>query len=325
MSAVRELLERDSLGVGEAGARAGETITPGDLAELMGRFEQAARALQGTHETLRGEVSRLEGELREARGQLRRARDLAALGEMAAGIAHEIRNPLGSIRLYAEALVEDLADRPNERAIAGKVARAVDSLNAVVTDVLVFSREIRVHAEETEVVALCVQAAESCAGVASSTGASIEVEGCEGAVVRCDPSLMHQALVNVVRNGCEAACEAGRSPRVVVTTCVRTVLDGEGRRVPMRALRVSDNGPGVPEEVRGRMFNPFFTTRHTGTGLGLAIVHRILDAHGGRVDIHDRGAGADWGENGVEEGGGAVVDLLLPEGNETRSRNGEQA
>lgn len=316
MTAIREMTEHPAR-IASPGAMAGaESITPADLAELMARFEEAARALQGTHETLRGEVHRLERELGETKGQLRRAQDLAALGEMAAGIAHEIRNPLGSIRLYAEALVEDLADRPNERTIASKVARAVDSLNAVVTDVLAFSRDIRVCAEVVDAGDLLGQAVESCAAVIASTGTRVRIELGDPVEIRCDASLLHQALVNVLRNACEAAGEHARAPTVVLSTLRRTMLGGDGKRVSMRALRVVDNGPGVPPEVRERMFNPFFTTRHTGTGLGLAIVHRILDAHAGRVDIQtiadDPGAS------------GAVVDLLLPEETAHRPPKGDQ-
>lgn len=313
MSAVRDLLESTSTSAADAPA---DAITPADLADLMARFEEAAHALQGTHETLRSEVQRLERELGETRGQLRRAQDLAALGEMAAGIAHEIRNPLGSIRLYAEALVSDLADRPSERGIAAKVARAVDSLNAVVTDVLAFSRDIRVASEPVDVEPLLRQAVESCAAVIASTGADVGVELDGPAEIVCDASLIHQALVNVLRNACEAAGEHAAEPRIILSTLRKTMMGSDARRVSMRALRVTDNGPGVPPEVRERMFNPFFTTRHTGTGLGLAIVHRILDAHAGRVDIQ--------AASGAPDRTGAVVDLLLPEETDHAPNNGEQ-
>lgn len=304
MSAVRELIGHPSL-ASEGGARAHEPLTPADLADLMARFEEAARALQTTHESLQGEVRRLEGELRETKGQLRRAQDLAALGEMAAGIAHEIRNPLGSIRLYADMLVQDLADRPSERTIASKVARAVDSLNAVVTDVLTFSREIRLCPQPVAVRDLFSHALDACAAISASTRTTVRTNVDDDAEVRCDPTLIHQALVNVIRNACEAGADADAAPTVILSSCVRTVLNDQGRRTPMRVLRVEDHGPGVPPEVQERMFNPFFTTRHTGTGLGLAIVHRILDAHAGRVDIRNR-SDDDPRERG------AIVDLLVP-------------
>ena len=111
-----------------------------DLAELMGAFNDVAAKLQESNQMLTAEVTRLSGELRDANEQLMRSKRLAALGEMAAGIAHEIRNPLGSIGLYAEMLRDDLADRPEQRTCANKIGAAVTGLNRIVTDVLTFSR-----------------------------------------------------------------------------------------------------------------------------------------------------------------------------------------
>ncbi len=116
-----------SMPIGEVDARAGEALpatvavpqlSAGDLADLLGALNDASRRLQESHEALRSEVSRLKGELREANEQLERSRRLAALGEMAAGIAHEVRNPLGSIMLYARMLEQDLAGQGEPLAVA---------------------------------------------------------------------------------------------------------------------------------------------------------------------------------------------------------------
>src|SRR5690606_17045805 len=120
-----------------------------DLADLMAAFNTATDRLQQTHHALQAEVRRLKGELHEANEKLRRSRELAALGEMAAGIAHEIRNPLGSIRLYAAMLAEDLTDRAPQRALARKIAQAVLDMDAIVADVLAFAREVRIRPGET--------------------------------------------------------------------------------------------------------------------------------------------------------------------------------
>src|SRR5690606_34404170 len=143
-------------------------------------------------------------------------------------------------------------------------------------------------------------------------GASVERRDAErpGVEFACDHGLMQQALVNLLRNAAEALAEMPaesrpRRPRIAVDAQRVKVREPGGVR-EMVSLIVEDNGPGVPEAVRARMFNPFFTTRHTGTGLGLAIVHRIVDAHGGRVRVRDaapRRANA-----------GAVVEILLPDG-----------
>lgn len=283
--------------------------TPSELAELVRNFDLAARSLQETHEQLRTEVARLEGELRETRDQLRRARELAALGEMAAGIAHEIRNPLSSMRLHAEMLLTDLHGMPAQREIASKIARGVDGLNAVVSDVLVFSREIRIRPEAVWVGDLFEHAVESCAELIARWNIRVCKEGIgEGETIACDPHLMHQALVNVVRNGCEAAGTHAARPGIRLSVVRRNAMETDGKRRAMVGLVVADNGPGIPRDVIGRIFNPFFTTRATGTGLGLPIAHRIVDAHGGRVAV--RSVDADPVE--TRPGTGTIVELLLP-------------
>lgn len=271
-----------------------------DLGELLAAFNEATSRLHGAHEALRAEVARLQSELREANEQLERSRRLAALGEMAAGIAHEVRNPLGGIRLYARMLVQDLADRPAERAVAEKIGAAVRGLDAVVGDVLNFAREMRVRPAPASARALLEGAAEEV--LAEDRGGAavpvrVDLRADERTVIECDEQLLHRALVNIVRNAVQAMRTGEASPREghVLTLAAETAGDGESF-----VLSVRDTGPGIPPEAMERIFNPFFTTRATGTGLGLAIVHRIVDAHGGSIRVR----------NG--ERGGAEVDLSLP-------------
>ncbi len=272
-------------------------VTPDELAELMGVFNEVTARLEQTHADLRGQVARLQGELRDANEQLQRSRRLAALGEMAAGIAHEVRNPLGSIQLYAQMLREDLADRPEQCETAGKIGGAVRRLNAVVGDVLAFSRDMTPRPSWCEARALFDAALDG--SVRECAGVEVRRRG-DDAEIYCDAVLMSQALTNLVRNAVEAMAEVGdgaASPALTIAAEPKAVGG-----VDMVGLIVTDTGPGIPPEVVDRMFNPFFTTRHTGTGLGLAIVHRIVDVHGGRVVVR----------GGVD--GGASVELLLPAG-----------
>lgn len=297
-----------------AESRPDAALAPGlaDLPVLLAAFHEVTAKLQVTHEALRSEVGRLEAELREAHDQLRRARQLAALGEMAAGIAHEVRNPLGSIRLYAGILTQDLADRPAERDIASKIAAAVSRLDAVVGDVLIFSRDMRVRAEDSDAHRLLADAVDSCADILTSRHIRIVSPSPlrSSIALRCDPLLMHQALVNVLRNAAEAMSEntADGSRTIWLSATERRVAGPDGRREPMQVLTIRDSGPGVPPHVLARVFNPFFTTRHTGTGLGLAIVHRILDAHGGRVAIENN---TTLGPDGAPARG-VTVEFFLP-------------
>ncbi len=277
-----------------------------DLAELFAQFNEITARLQGTHEVLRSEVSRLESELSQANRELRRSRELAALGEMAAGIAHEVRNPLGSIGLYASMLMDDLADRPDEQVVATKIKRAVQSLDHVVSDVLMFAREIRIQPESNSAIEMINHALEACAESITSAEARIVVQqGIQAqAVIHCDSALVHQALVNVIRNACDAINEhhrAAAGPREVrIAIENRTRTSSQRGREAMTAIIVRDTGSGVSNEAIQRAFNPFFTTRAVGTGLGLAIVHRIMDAHAGGVRIRNA------------EEGGAIVELLFP-------------
>lgn len=288
-------------------------LTPVDLAELISSFNEVTARLQSTHETLRAEVARLNAELADTRTQLRRAQELAALGEMAAGIAHEVRNPLGSIRLYASVLAEDLAHMPPQREVALKIAGAVSRLNAVVSDVLAFARDLRVDAAPVEAGGLVRDAAETCRDLWRQHDIELRLPGADAGQVEihADGVLLHQAVVNILRNSAEAVAEAGardpaRPRRVTVSLERRRSLTPDGARAPALAIVVEDTGPGIAPEVVERMFVPFFTTRHTGTGLGLAIVHRIVDAHSGRVGVHtvtDPATGA---------AAGTRVEILLP-------------
>ncbi|MBX3365564.1 MAG: hypothetical protein KF866_12475 [Phycisphaeraceae bacterium] len=268
-------------------------LTPTDLADLLTAFNDVTARLQSSHDRLHAEVARLQQELGQANHQLERSRRLAALGEMAAGIAHEIRNPLGSIALYARMLDEDLADRPTERDTARKIGRAVRGLEAIVQDVLAFSRELRIKAEPVDLRDLLDSSLEASLASLAPEGLTIErLDRRRRATwAICDEHLMRQALVNVIRNALEAMREAPPPHRLSLD------VRRSGRTI---SLLIADTGPGLSPDVLDRIFNPFFTTRHTGTGLGLAIVHRIMDAHRGAIRVRNN------------DDRGATVELVLP-------------
>ncbi len=284
-------------------------VSAAELAELIGAFSEVTTRLQGTHEQLHAEVARLTAELRQANEQLERSRRLAALGEMAAGIAHEVRNPLGSIRLYARMLKEDLQDRPAERHTVGKIDRAAQGLAGIVEDLLMFAREFKIRREPVPVAELIGSALEACREGEVPGFDSVGVERAPGiaawgtAALDIDRGLVVRALVNVIRNAVEAMVESGITPRRLLLDAAREQSQGASC-----ILRVCDTGPGVPPEVIPRMFNPFFTTRQTGTGLGLAIVHRIMEAHGGQVCVRT----LEGRQEGGHGRGGACVELRLP-------------
>lgn len=281
-------------------------LTPEDLASLMNSFNAVTSKLEATHESLRAEVARLNRELSEANAALERSRRLAALGEMAAGIAHEVRNPLGGIRLYARLLEQDLEQQPKQRELAFKIENAAKSLDQIVGDVLTFSKEFKLRIEPCDAAGLIERALESCMhdGVPGWDRVKVEgVESLEGVNVYADSHLIGQALTNIVRNAIESMTQVGgEGHKLVFAGGRRRVLGPAGREEYASFLRITDTGTGIPPEVVQRMFNPFFTTRAAGTGLGLSIVHRIAEAHGGRVTLKNR-----------DDGRGAVAEIVLPE------------
>ncbi|MCC5828249.1 MAG: GHKL domain-containing protein [Phycisphaeraceae bacterium] len=268
-----------------------------DLAIMLESYTGLMRKLQHNHERLSAEVASLKERLASQDEQLQRSRRLAALGEMAAGMAHELRNPLGAIGLYAEMLAEDLGggdaqwifqQRHRLGEQATRIVHAVRGLDAIVGDVLTFSREIRPRPRPTSIGRLFDHVISTQAHVLETEGVELDVdlsadEQGRSPIAELDEDLMRQVLLNLVRNAIEAmgAIERGR----------RRIHLGAAVEDGWMVLRVRDSGPGIATGDLERIFNPFFTTRNTGTGLGLAIVHRIVDAHGGTIAVHnDQGA-----------------------------------
>ncbi|MFG0330966.1 MAG: nitrogen regulation protein NR(II) [Phycisphaerales bacterium] len=293
------------------------TAASPDLAGVLSAFNAVSERLQDAHVSLQGEVRRLKRELRETNEQLRRSRQLAALGQMAAGIAHEIRNPLGSIRLFATMLADDLDDRPSSRETALKIDRAVRDLDVIVGDVLAFSREIRVNPAPLPACELCDHAIEMSRDLIEGRDITVRRDDRASSplrlMVRADPLQIHLALTNVLRNAAEAAGHGGTIAIAAQASRLQGDDDGDDDDASIKAvsITISDTGPGVPEELLTSVFNPFFTTRDTGTGLGLAIAHRIVDAHGGQIELKNQSTG------------GASVTITLPAATTGQEGSGE--
>jgi signal transduction histidine kinase len=268
-------------------------IPDADFVAILRTYNDVTERLKRSHETLAAEVQRLREELCEKNKQLARRERLAALGEMAAGVAHEIRNPLGGIGLYASLLERDLGDRPTQRDIAKRIGAGVESLEGIVRDILTFARGaepvMEVVTARTAVDAAVAQAAARIDSMGIDLGID---EALDDAQLWCDSGQIERALANLIFNAIDAVGEGGR------VWIRRSTSDssGDGRV----SIVVEDDGPGIPPEVASRIFDPFFTTKHHGTGLGLAIVHSIAEAHRGRVTAGNR------------EGGGAAFVLSIP-------------
>ena len=240
-------------------ARAAEGIGRGDLARPV------------AVET-RDEIGYLAARLDEMRAALQ-ARD-ERMQMMLAGIAHEVRNPLGGLELYAGLLREGLAHEPERLAEVARVEREIGYLKNVVSDFLEFARRPAPVMEPVPVAALLDEVCEICRP--AGLGPELRAEAAPSLLAEGDRGQLRRALINLVKN---ALVAAGPSGRVVVTA----------RRTD-RAIEweVRDSGPGVAEELGDKIFAPFFTTREKGTGLGLAFVREIARDHGSEVQV-DRG------------------------------------
>jgi signal transduction histidine kinase len=247
-----------------------------ELGRIIMAYSEVTDRLQQSHEKLQETVIALREELGEKNRLLERKNRLAALGEMAAGMAHEIRNPLGGIHLYASMLAKDVAQMPPSLELVKKISGGVKRLEGLVSQVLAFSRDIIASPVVTDFAQAVGRAVELASPKLDSCNVAWEIEGPAEMPVTVDPFLMEQALLNLLLNAAEAMSERGGSLRIFYA---------KGEEVQARQVRliVKDSGPGIPATVLDRIFDPFFTTKETGTGLGLAIVHRIVEAHEGTI------------------------------------------
>ncbi len=258
-----------------------------DLATIIQAYNTVTERLKRSHEALAREVCRLREELHAKNKELQRRERLAALGEMAAGLAHEIRNPLGGIGLYVSVLERDLADRQGPLEILRKMSSAIQNMDSIVRDVLAFAGDAEPNPQPVCAAKILQGVLEQSEPQAGALGIRIQADSSlEEVKLHCDAVQMERALVNLVLNAVDAA---GCDGRVWIRRDDRRGSDG------MCGVVVEDDGPGVAAELLHRVFDPFFTTKDTGTGLGLAIVHRIAESNGGTVSAgHRKGGGASF-------------------------------
>ncbi|MCI0408252.1 MAG: ATP-binding protein [Acidobacteria bacterium] len=223
----------------------------------------------------------------EAVSESRRRESLAVVGEMAAGLAHEIRNPVGAIRGAAQVLCEE-RDAARAREMLEVIEEETARLGRVVGEFLDYARPGTQHREAVDLAELARRTLRLAEAAGTGIRASVQVEpGALRAVG--DPDQLLRAMANLVRNAREAAGPEGMLR-------IRIAREGETRV----AIRFEDDGPGIPPERVQGLFKPFQSTKRGGTGLGLALVHRVIETHGGTVVVEGR------------PGRGAAFTLVLP-------------
>jgi two-component system sensor histidine kinase HydH len=222
--------------------------------------------------------------------EVARSQRLASLGSLAAGVAHEIRNPLSSIKGFATYFRERYRDNTNDRETAEVMIREADRLNRVITQLLEFARPMTMNKAQTSLQTVMHHALKTIEGQAREKGIVIEADlPPEIGPVTADSDRIGQVFLNLYLNAL-AAMETGGILRVSLAR-----QDGQTVRI-----QVADTGTGIRKEDLPRVFDPYFTTKSSGTGLGLAIVFRIVEAHGGEVLVES------------EPGQGTTVTVLLP-------------
>ncbi|MDI6725342.1 MAG: ATP-binding protein [Smithellaceae bacterium] len=229
-------------------------------------------------------------EIRHLRDEVARSERLVALGNLAAGVAHEIRNPLSSIKGFATYFRERLRDKPEDYRTAGIMIAEVDRLNRVITQLLDLAQPASPEKETLDLISTINHVLQMIAARAEASGVTIMTHYPTGPLeVLGDTDQLKQVLLNLFLNALEAMEEGG-----ALTLTLNEPAEGGGRIV------IEDTGAGIKAEDLTRIFDPYFTTKLTGTGLGLAIVHKIIEAHRGEIHVDS------------EEGKGTRVTLHLP-------------
>jgi two-component system, NtrC family, sensor histidine kinase HydH len=216
---------------------------------------------------------------------------IAALQTMTAGLAHEVRNPLNAAKLQLELLGRRLrrqADDPKLTEPVDLAHHEIARLTAMLNEFLAFAGPSDLHPSVHDVGVIARQVIELEHPLAMQSGTTLALEAPpEPVIATVDPAKLHQILQNLVRNALEAAAPGG-------SVAVSIAVD----QVKLR-VRVSDSGPGIPDAVRARIYEPFFSTKETGTGMGMSIVHNFVAMHGGEIAIETSPRGT-------------VIDVTLP-------------
>jgi len=226
----------------------------------------------------------------EQQEERERLRDrLASLGEMAAGIAHELKNPLAGIEVMAGLLRRHVPDSPNAHALLSDIMSEAKLANAIVVEMLEFVRPVRLQMERTDVPDVLHQAVRLAESKAKRGQTGVKLEVAPGLpAIDGDHHQLCQVFTNLLINAFEALDGRGDITLTAALEALEPDPAGAGDapgQTFVVVIDVADNGPGIPLDLRDKVFDPFFTTKVQGSGLGLPIVRKIVDAHDGRIDL----------------------------------------
>ena len=242
-----------------------------DLETVLAAWHTATLRLERTHETLCAEVARLNKELELKNRELARKNRLADLGQMASHVAHEVRNNLVPVSLYMSLLRRRLSDDSGSLDVLSKVEAGFAALDVTVNDLLNFTAHRNPQWQTFLIGDLVEEVCDSLGPQLEAQMIDLDVDVPPNTVLAADREMVRRALLNLVLNAIDVMPEGG--------SLVITSYDG-ARGLE---IEVADSGPGLSEEDKRRVFEPFYTTKPNGTGLGLAVVYHVAEAHGGTV------------------------------------------
>lgn len=242
------------------------------LVEVMERFNESSSKLELRHTALMREVEDLREQIRAKDEEIKRSERLAVLGETAAALAHEVRNPLGAMSLFVSMLKGDLGERPQSIELVEEIEKSISSLNQVVSNVLHFAKNNKLNLSPTNLHSIVQEVGHHFTSLyGASATLTVSVRG--NPFIVADAQALRQCLYNLITNSLQITGFAG--------AIAITVSDDDAEGTV--SIVVRDNGPGIPEPIIPRLFEPFASGRREGTGLGLSIVKRIVAAHGGEI------------------------------------------
>jgi nitrogen-specific signal transduction histidine kinase len=259
-------------------------------AMVVNRFVVENRRQIKRYQELAATLAETNCRLEQAQEEARRSERLAALGQMSAGLAHEIRNPLSVIKGSAEMLQQKLGDsNPLSTELAGYISTETNRLSALVTRFLDFARPLHAELAPQQITTVLDRALHAVSLTRKEDDAKVKVERQykpDLPPIPLDESLSEQAFVNLIQNAYDAMGTNGGTLRVSAALANSANRNGV-------EVRIEDTGPGIPVDLREQIFNPFVTTKKTGVGLGLSIVSRIIDGHHGTIRAEKGGEGND--------------------------------
>jgi signal transduction histidine kinase len=256
------------------------------------------KALSSRVHSLIEDVDQAQTELERSQEHLLQSGKWAMVGKLAAGVAHSIRNPLTSVNMRLFSLKRSLAMSDSQQEDFQVIAEEIRHIDTIVRNFLEFSRPPKLKMQRVSPSDVVDMALVLLRHRLESYGVEVKMSRTERLPeIWADPDQLKEVLVNLMLNACEVMVGGG-------AITIREEIKGDSPLGPVVVIRVSDTGPGIPESVRDKVFQPFFSTKEEGTGLGLSIATRIIEDHGGRLELESK------------KNEGATFIITLPQGNE---------